>query len=151
MGEKPTLLEKIRRNREEQERLRAELKENPEVLEEAAKALAAVDKKIDKAKEAMEKLNKERAGAAEIVAMLTVGKVSKAKRAPSGTGKSKIANEFLHEIGVGGQVTPKDIAEISGMIGGAAGAYLKRMKDTGYVTQEAPRTPYTIAKLPELA
>lgn len=151
MGEKPTLLEKLRKNREEQELLRAELKDNPEVLDEAKKALEAIDKKIAKAKEGMEKLTSERKDAADIIAMLTGGRATRAARAPSGTGKSKLANEFLNELGVGAQVTPKDIAEVSGMIGGAAGAYLARLKSSGYVTQEAPRTPYTIAKLPEVA
>ena len=150
MGNQPTLLERLRKNREEQEKLRTELKDNPEVLEEATKALEAVDKKIDKAKETMEKLNTERAEAAAVIAMLTGGRASATKRAPSGTGKSKQANELLHELGVGAQLSPKDIAEATGMLGGAAGAYLARMKANGYVTQEQPRTPYTIVRLPEL-
>lgn len=151
MSKKPTLLERLQKIREQEEAVRTELKEHPEELELAKKELEEFDKKIEVSKKALEDLFAVRKKSAEMISLLTGAKLlgEKAGRAPGGRGKSKDALELIKQKGIGGTITPKEVAEASGMIGGASGAFLKRLMDAGYLDQNAPREPYTIVSFPE--
>lgn len=147
MAEKnETLYEKLLKIRKEEEALRAELKEHPEELKSAEAELAKLDKAIATANEKLAKLKEDRKRAADIVSVMTGGRPG--RRAPSGRGKSKKAFEYIASKGVGASVTAKEIAEATGMIGGAAGAWCKRNVEAGFLEQEAPREPYYIVKVP---
>ena len=151
MSKKPTLLERLLKIREQEDAIRSELKDHHEELDAAKAEILDFDKKIEVAKKALEDLIAVRNKSASVIAILTGGKLQgeKAGRAPGGVGKSKIALELIREKGIGGTITPKEVAERSKMIGGASGAFLKRLLDAGYLEQESPREPYTIISFPE--
>ena len=148
MAKKITLYERLLKIREEEEKLRTELKEHPEELKSAQVELKKIDAEVVNTNKKLADLKVKRKRAAEIVSVMTGGRIRKAGRAPSGRGKSKIAFEYIASKGVGAMVTVKGIADASGMLGGAAGAWTRRAVDAGFLEQEAPRMPYTIVKVP---
>lgn len=132
----------------EADKIRAQLREDPEILDQLAGSLQELDDRIEETQKVLTGLNAERAVISNQLALIKGTTAKKGKKGEVKTrGKAKEAALWINSQGLEAVITPSDlkVPEI-GMVGGYPGTWLSKMAEAGYFEKIA-QGEYKLLKL----
>jgi len=131
--------------------IRAQLREDPEILEEMAGELQELEDEIVEVQAKLTELNTQKATITSQIALIKGTTAKKAAGGGGGTGrgKSKLAAEYINVQGINATITPNDlkVPEI-GMVGGYPGTWLTKQVELGYLEKLGQGNYKVIKKFP---